>query len=202
MISINEQKRIEDAVAQVEKNTSGEVKVVVVDQSDRYPAAYLRCGIFFSLISVFLPLNLIHGYSIVYFQIPMFFLGVALCFYAPIRRFFTSRRESNEEVFQKAIQAFFENNLHTTKDRTGILIFVSLLERQVEILADTGINEKVEKGTWDKTMADLILNIKKKNLTEGILDALLECGKILAIHFPPNGHNPNELSNGPIVNKK
>jgi putative membrane protein len=202
MININDQKMIEDTVAHVEKITSGEVKVVMVDQSDRYPAAYLRCGILFALLSVFLPLPLTHAHSLLYFQTPLFFLGVAICFIPAIKSFFISKRESSDEVAQRAQQAFFENNLHNTKDRTAILIFVSLMERQVEILADTGINERVEKDAWDKIMMTLIGNIKKKNLTHGIMEAVSECGKILATHFPPNGSNPNEISNRPAISKK
>ena len=202
MININDQKMIEDTVAQVEKITSGEVKVVVVDQSDAYPASYLRCGILFALLSVFLPLPLTHAHSLLYFQTPLFFLGVIICFIPSIKSLFVSKHQSKEEVAQRALQAFFENRLHTTQERTGILIFVSVMERQVEILADTGIHEKVEKDTWDKIMMTLIGNIKKKNLTHGIMEAVSECGKILANHFPPNGSHTNEISNRPVVSKK
>jgi len=202
MINLNEQKMIEDAVAEVEKTTSGEIKVVVVDKSSDYRSAHYRLGVMLALLTVFLPVAQNHGLRIFYFQISLFFLGYLLAFFPPIKSFFLSQKEKNEEVDQRAIQAFFENNLHTTVDRTGILIFVSLLERQVEIMADTGINEKVEKDTWQKTLDELILNIKKKNLIIGIQGSIFQCGEILAKHFPPKDKNLNELSDKPLFSKK
>lgn len=202
MINLDEQKMIEDAVVKVEKTTSGEVKVVVVEKSSQYRSANYRLGILFALLTVFFPFTQNLGLTILYFQIPLFILGYLIAFISPIKSFFLSQDEKNEEVNQRAMQAFFENNLHTTTDRTGILIFVSLLERQVQIMADTGINQKVEKNTWQKTVDQLILNIKKKNLTLGLQEAVFQCGEILSKHCPPKSENSNELSNKPLFHKK
>ena len=105
----------------------------------------------------------------------------------------------DEEVHQRALQAFFSRNLHATKDRTGILIMVSLLEHRVEILADTGINAKVSRDTWQRIVTDMIGRIKSDNLTEGFCIAVRECGEVLAKDFPGTHDNPDEISNKVII---
>jgi putative membrane protein len=202
MISLEDQKIIEDAIAKVETSTSGELMVVSVNKSSKYKTANFRLGILFGVLVVFIPLTKNFGHDLLFFQIPLFILGYSLGFIPRIKSFFLSKTEKDEEVYQRAMEAFFENNLHTTKDRTGVLIFVSLLERQVVILADTGINEKVEKGTWQKIMDGLIGNIKRKNLVIGLQEAVFQVGDILSKHFPPTDKNPNELSDRPHFLKK
>jgi putative membrane protein len=202
MISLDDQKVIEDAIAKVEASTSGELIVVTVNKSSQYKSANFRLGLLFGVLVVFIPLTKNFGHDLLFFQIPLFILGYSLGFIPKIKSFFLSKMEKDVEVYQRAMQAFFENNLHTTSERTGVLIFASLLERQVIILADTGINEKVEKGTWQKIMDDLIGNIKKKNLISGLQEAIFHVGDILSKHFPPTEKNPNELSNRPSFLKK
>ena len=105
----------------------------------------------------------------------------------------------DEEVNQRALQAFYKHRLHHTKDRTAILIMVSLLEHRVEILADAGINSKVPKDTWQGIVNDMIASIKTNDLSEGICIAVRECGEILAKDFPGQHDNPDEVSNKLIV---
>ena len=93
----------------------------------------------------------------------------------------------------------FSHNLHATKARTGILVMVSLLEHRVEILADTGINAKVPRDTWQKILNDMIGKIKSGDLTEGFCTAVRECGEVLAKDFPGTLENPNEISDRVIL---
>ena len=202
MLSLIDQKRIEDTVSEVEKTTSGEIKVVVVDESTSYQRAHLRSGILIALFAVFFKIPDYHQMGLLFIQVPLFVLGYLICFYGPIKTFFLLQHEMDEEVHKRCMQAFLENNLHTTSERTGILIFASVIEQKVVILADTGINEKVENGMWQKIVDGLIEDIKKKNLTSGLLGAVFKCGDILSEHFPAKDNNPNELSDKPQFSKK
>ncbi len=201
-ITLDDQKLIADAITEVENSTSGEVLVVSVEQSSNYTSAHLRLGIIFALLVVFIPGTHKVGHEILYFQAPLFLIGYLLCFIPKIKYYLIPKHEKDYKVNQRSLMAFFDNNLHATQDRTGILIFVSLMEKQVVILADTGINQKVEKGTWQKIMDDLIAKIKKKNLVHGLQTAVHSVGEILSIHFPPKEINPNEIENSPQFLKK
>ena len=76
---------------------------------------------------------------------------------------------------------------------------VSLLEHRVEILADTGINEKVDRDTWNNIITDMLSSIKASGLTDGFCVAIKECGEILEKDFPGSHDNTNEISNKLII---
>ena len=132
-------------------------------------------------------------------QIPGLYIGYWLGTFSAVLRPFLESSKVDEEVHQRALQAFISLDLHATKDRTGILIMASLFERRVEILADTGINAKVSKDTWQGIVADMIGRIKSDDLTEGFCIAVRECGEVLAKDFPGSHDNPDEISNKVVI---
>ena len=79
------------------------------------------------------------------------------------------------------------------------MIFVSILERKVFIIADSGIAEKVEQNTWNGICGIITDGLKSKNTAESFCKAVEECGKILAEHFPKTAGNPNEYPDGLVV---
>ena len=87
-----------------------------------------------------------------------------------------------------------ESGVYNTKDRTGILIFISILERRVELLADSGINEKIPQGKWQNIVDNIIQGIKEKNVTAHLIESINDCGDLLAQHFPIQPDDVNELS--------
>lgn len=94
-----------------------------------------------------------------------------------------------------AEEEFARLGMNNTRDKTGILIYVNLLLRQFYILADSGINEKVEQSNWDNIRDEIQNQFKKGNYTEGIIYGLNEVGKILTGHFPIKPDDVNELTN-------
>ena len=86
-----------------------------------------------------------------------------------------------------------------TRDNTGILIFFLLDERQFYILADKGINEKVEPKTWDSIKNEMQKMFLKGNFSKGIIHGVEEVGKILSTHFPIKPDDTNELSNRVVI---
>jgi putative membrane protein len=90
-------------------------------------------------------------------------------------------------------------NLHTTKGRTGVLIYVSFAERFAEVIADEGIYKKVPPETWEQMVRDLTHHLGRGARDEGLMSAIHACGEILAAHFPPGRHDTDELANHLIV---
>jgi putative membrane protein len=175
---------------------------MLVGQSDEYPGARWRLAIVTALLSGALAYFFLDDFDpvwILWAQIPGLYIGYWLGSFGVVLRPFLVSSKIDEEVHQRAVQAFFSHNLHATKDRTGILVMVSLLEHRVEILADTGINAKVPGDMWQKILNDMIGKIKSGDLTEGFCTAVRECGEVLAKDFPGTHENPNELSDRIIL---
>ena len=100
---------------------------------------------------------------------------------------------------QKAIEQFLAQSLHTTKGRTGVLIFVSFAEHFAEVIADEGIYRKVSPEIWNDLIVELTGHIAAGQRSEGFIKAIERCGKILAEHFPPGASDADELPNHLIV---
>ena len=114
-------------------------------------------------------------------------------------RLVTSRERLAHKVALRAKQAFYKHGLHQTQGRTGVLIFVSLLERRVQVLADKGLNDHVPAGTWDGVVGGIVDGIKTGQATDAICAAIATGGTLLAQVSPAgSGDNSNELSNSLI----
>ncbi|MCZ7602983.1 MAG: TPM domain-containing protein [Melioribacteraceae bacterium] len=102
---------------------------------------------------------------------------------------------SKKDIRKLAEEEFFRLGMNNTRDKTGILIYVNLLLRQFYILADSGINEKVDQATWDKIRDEIQNEFKLGHYTEGIIFGINEVGKILSSNFPIKPDDVNELTN-------
>jgi len=111
-------------------------------------------------------------------------------------RTFAQRRKSVRDL---AEEEFFKLGIDKTRDNTGILIFILLESRQFYILADKGINEKVETKTWDSIKDEMQKMFLKGNFSKGIIHGVEEVGKILSKHFPIKPDDTNELSNRVVI---
>lgn len=198
--------RIHEAVAHAEGGTSGEVVPYVVEQSDEYVEAELRGALAFSLIplSVFLVLNMFTGFWI----IPEAFeLVLAVLLFmafgwlvagkiASFKRFFTGKYALHRRTEQRAAEAFLSEEVFKTRDRTGILIFISVFERKVLVLGDSGINAKVGKAEWEGIVNHIVEGIHSGKQTDSIIEAVKMCGDLLrAKGFAARPDDSDELPN-------
>lgn len=110
-----------------------------------------------------------------------------------------SFRARNKSIRQLAEEEFYKLNMHNTRDKTGILLFLLLSERQFYILADEGINSKVSQDTWDKVRDEIQMKFKEGHYAGGIISAVEKMGGILSEHFPIKSDDTNELSNKIII---
>ncbi|MBK8944946.1 MAG: TPM domain-containing protein [Ignavibacteriae bacterium] len=103
--------------------------------------------------------------------------------------------ERNSTLRALAEKEFYKLNMHQTKDKTGILLFFMLGERKFYILADKGINEKVETNVWKDVSKEIEQKFKIGHFSEGIISGIEKVGKILSEHFPLKPDDVNELTN-------
>lgn len=86
-----------------------------------------------------------------------------------------------------------------TVSRSGILIFVSVLERQVRIIGDSGIVAVIPQSQWDEVAADLAKQIKVGNVKAAFIEAVSRCETFLSLNFPIERDDKNELSDGLVI---
>ena len=200
-----ERERIRATVNAAEKKTSGEIVPMIVPASYHYPMADVLGG-----AALALPISILLTYSVggmlwvgpTNMWVFMGIFGVAFVVLHrvvqrvwPLKKVFISDREIEEEVKEAAVASFFKEVLYRTRDATGILIFISVFEHRVWVLADRGINAKVDKGRWDGIVAHIVAGIKNGRQADAICEAVGQVGGILAEHFPVREDDVNELDN-------
>lgn len=133
-------------------------------------------------------------------QAVLFVATLFLVAIPPVRRALTPSGMKRDRVRQRAEEQFLSKNLHATRDRTGVLIYVSLAERMAELIADYGIHAKAADGVWDAAMAALVAELKQGRPADGFTRCIGLCADVLAEHFPARpGDNPNELPDAVVV---
>lgn len=200
-----EQRTITQTVRAAEQKTSGEIVPMVVSHSHTYPVAPIVGGLFFGLPLALLSARLLGGmlwlgtdnmWIFICFFILFYSIGYQLVSFFPIlKRFFLSPQRADLAVQNAAAAAFFNESLHNTKDANGILLYVSVLEHRVWILADKGINDKIDPRNWQEIVDLVTAGIKKGTPCQALCDAIERIGEILAIHFPIESDDKDELHN-------
>ena len=100
---------------------------------------------------------------------------------------------------QRALEVFSDLHVWDTEDNSGVLIYVLLADRQVEILADRGINRRVGEATWQAICHDMETAFHDGRFREGAIAGVRAISQVLARHFPAHGPNPDELPNAVII---
>jgi uncharacterized membrane protein len=108
---------------------------------------------------------------------------------------------SNTSSRQRAIQWFSDLRIWDTEGNTGILLYLLLNEKKIEIVADRGIASQVSQEEWNQICLELQNNLSAQQVEAGITTALHQFGQLLIHHFPhvDNEDNPDELSNAPVI---
>ncbi|MBI5484250.1 MAG: TPM domain-containing protein [Deltaproteobacteria bacterium] len=106
-----------------------------------------------------------------------------------------NRKDRKIALRRRAEREFAKLGIHNTRDRTGVLIMVSIEERMVQVLAGSGINSVVPENTWPSMVRCIVEGIKSGDPAGGISAAVAGIGKVLSEHFPVKPDDTNELSN-------
>jgi putative membrane protein len=110
-----------------------------------------------------------------------------------VQRALLPRRTQARLVRQAAEAAFGAHGLAATRDRNGVLIFVSAIERRVEVVVDAGVAERIEQGTWQALVDALTAACRAGQMGQGLYEAVAQATNVLAPSFPPRGGDRNEL---------
>lgn len=204
-LTAREYDQINAAVEAAEKLTAGEIVCMVQSASYHYPMSEVIGGATLALPTALVLTPLVGGWLWLGTQNMWIFLSIlapvfVLCHWLVrscpwLKRLFISKREITEEVEEAAVTSFFKHGLYRTKEGTGILIFISVFERKVWVLADKGIDAKVSSDHWQSVVADITQGIRDKQAAASICRAIETIGRTLATHFPVAPDDINELEN-------
>jgi putative membrane protein len=195
--SEQEKEEISRAIKAVEKGTIGEVAVILVEQSDPYPEGeFLGAILMGGFLAFILTLVFFHGQ--IWFLIPLHFLFAFPLFIlfkkTPLLKTpFIGARRKEEAVRRRALQAFYEKGLYKTRGHTGVLFFLSLLERKVWVLADQGIYERIKQEKLNQFARQVSGGLKAGRAGQALVQAIREAGDLLAAHFPVTAGDTDEL---------
>lgn len=193
--------RISNAIREAEAKTSGEIYCVLARRSSSYffPSAFV-IAVAMLLVSALVVWVLearwytLDAFTLVIAQ--MFAYAAALLVLRMIpglRIHLVPKRVRYERAHENAVKQFLARNIHLTEARTGVLIFVSLAERYAEVVADSGINAKVQQAQWNGIVANLTAAADSGRLTDGFVGAVDSVGALLSEHFPWRADDRNEL---------
>lgn len=221
MLTQTQHAAVRAAVGQAEQNTTGEILCVIAHESSPYrevpfawaavvalagPPLALALGLKPSLLMAAFQSDWVvaHaaalddavtaaliGYAAL--QATLFVVVAAVASLPAVRRVLTPASLKHQHVHERAMEQFFAQGLQATRERTGVLIFVSSAERRVEIIADEGIHGKVGSDAWDRAVAVAVKRIRAGDAVGGLLAAVEICGAVLAQHFPSDGAKGNQL---------
>jgi len=100
---------------------------------------------------------------------------------------------------ERAIEVFSNLRVWDTEHNSGVLVYLLLADHDIEIVADRGIAARVAPAAWETVARTMEAAFRQGEFERGALAGIEEISALLAAHFPPSGHNPDELANRPVI---
>lgn len=209
-LSDTEKARLQQQIRDLESNVDAEIVTVIARSSDTYTfipvlwAALLSLclpGIFYLLLDTgfngwLLPEDLLGSLRIVYIaQVLLFLILVMMFQWQPLQMLLVPASVKKRRAHHHAQMQFLQQRVHWSERRTGILLFVSIAEHYVEIIADQAVAEKVDKQVWTLAIEKFVSNVRNDQVADGFSAAIEDCGAVLSAHFPGGDKKADELPN-------
>jgi putative membrane protein len=206
-LTADERERIRLAVHAAEQHTNAEIVPMIVSRSGLYRDAQHRAGITLALVALVILLSMeilwlpwgwhaSNAAWLVLATILAYGGGTWLGTLFPIIRLFTPTDRMRHKVRLRAERAFAQHAVSQTRERTGILIMVSLLEHRIYVLPDQPLFRRVSMERWSLVVEAAVSRLKADDIVGGLCQSIQMCGVLLAELCPGRrGDNPDELSN-------
>jgi putative membrane protein len=206
-ISQTDRARVEAAIKDQETRTSGEIVVVVASQCDDYihvpihiaTGVALALPLALPLLSGFFPWSSLPLRWVFVIQLFIFIAVALVLSIEQLRWLVTPKSLKRKYASRFAAAEFLALDMHRTLDRTGVLIFVALRERYVEIICDVSAGEQIGDEEWQTIILGMRSLLRLEKLTEALVLGVDHAGGVLRDSFPPRARNPNEISDKLIV---
>jgi putative membrane protein len=195
-LRLEDHQAVSAAIRAAETRTSGQIVCVLAHSSSNY--AYVPI-LWASALALAAPWPMIYftAWSVqqIYSIQLLLFIAAGLIFsWTPLRLALVPRAVRRGRAHRAALEQFVLRHVAHTRNRCGVLIFVSLAERYARIIADEGIAAKVQNSDWQGAIDALIVHMRDGRIAQGLVAAVERCGAVLAAHAPPDG-SADELPN-------
>lgn len=193
---------ISAAIAEQERRTRAELVTVVAAASDGYryiPVLWAAIAAMVVPALVYLAGGWTDFVSLYALQVLLFAALAVGLRQAPFRHRLVPRAVRQQRAARLARQQFVAQRLHHTQGRLGVLLFVSVAERYVEILADSGVSEQVPDSQWQAIVARFGEQVASGQVAAGFLQAIAASGELLAAAAPQDGEPADELPNHLVI---
>lgn len=203
---------IKQATSSAEGNTAGEIVPYIVKRVIDHDEARWR-GATLGALAAALSAGLVStfgdywgGWGVWWISLPPLVgagLGYLIAGLEPIERFFIAQDHLERAARLRAEAAFLEEGVFKTRDRTGVLVFLSLFERQAVILADEGIHRAVPKEEWQELVDQLVAGIRAGRAAQALVEVIGRCGGLLEHYRVARRHDDrDELSDAPRIRER
>lgn len=194
-----------EAIRDIEKNTDAEIVIVVRGRSGTYRHADYLFGAVVAFVGLlfvlFSPFDF-HTFWVPFDVVGLFAAGAFVSSRSDsIRRLLTTKKFRAGAARTGAASMFYDAGIANTQAENGLLVYLSLLERRLEVIADRGILKAVPPLEWNNAVFEL-KKIARRPDPESLVKAVRDLGSLLSEHLPPTGENPNELADGPRIELK
>ena len=196
-ISKEDRERIALAIRAAEQKTSGEIVCVLAHRSADTTALPILIA---AVAAIALPWALVAFTTltvqrVLALQVITFVLLAGFLCLPAIRGALIPRAARRATAHRAAMEQFHIRGIARTEDRCGVLIFVSLEERYVRVVADDGIAARVPQKEWQKAVDAMVAHMRGGRIADGFIAAIDACGEKLAAHFPRKADTRDELPN-------
>jgi putative membrane protein len=176
------------AIRTAEQRTCGQIVCVLAHSSSAY--AHIPV-LWSSVLALLTPWPLIYFTQwsiqrIFLFQLVIFIVASLAFSWMPLRLILVPRAVQRTRAHRAALEQFVVRGVSRTRNRNGLLIFVSLAERYARIIADEGIAHKVSGLEWQAAIDALTAHMRDGHIATGFIAAIERCGAVLAAHAPPD----------------
>ncbi len=200
LLNAAETAKVAEHVAQAELGTAGEIVVVLAKQSAGYERQRVAVSFTVTLLSALALYTFVPSLPelwVLNAEAPIMLLAWWLTGLSGVTRRLVPARVQRAAVLARAEQSFIEQGVTETRERSGVLLFLSEAERRVELLADRGIHERVGAEVWQALVDHVVASIQQGRAGSGLTGAIDAIGARLAEHFPPSPDDTNELPDAP-----
>jgi putative membrane protein len=197
LLSTADEAAIKQRIAEVEQKTAGELLVIAAARSSGYerPRALASALCTFALAVAAHELAVrIPGLWVLCAQAPLFVGLYWLSGHSVFTRWLVPDELCRQKVSARAQQLFVAHGITETRDRSGVLVYLSEAEHRIEILGDRGVHERVGGEGWQRMVDSVVVAIQSGQAGKGVLAAIDAIGVVLAEHFPPRADDVNELA--------